>query len=320
MRFFSHRIAAFFTTLALAVTLTSCQKEMPKRLDGMYSSDTSQEGAQADSDTESGESADTDADAVKEYEEVAVPSFKAGNYVMDSSTGYEQMYYRGQSIVSRVSTTQTYTYAIKLSVKDNGSMTAVYTFQRIQTGYEGSETYTMDTNDKSGRNEDTAVYYDLIGQSFTVNVTSDYQLTVKGIDKIHQNYPDTAELVDEDNMREVASDLFYPIKGPLSVGSSWKLTQSGITNTYSVTKLNDKNILVNIEGGALDVPEPFTRDEITYTYQACNALKGSLVLTRDNRMVQEQSSYQSNSGEIQYNGTTYSFEETSSSLCTITKA
>ena len=298
--------------------LTACQKDMPKRLDGMYSSNTSQENAETGSnienDTESDESDNT---AAKET--IAVPSFKTGNYVMDSSTSYEQYYYQGTSIVSRVVTTQTYTYGIKLSVKDSGAMTAVYTFRRIQTSYEGSETYTMDTNDKSGRDEDTAVYYDLIGQSFTVNITSDYQLSAKGVDKIHQNYPDTAELIDDDNMLEVASDLFYQMEGPLSVGSSWKLNQSGIVNTYSVTKLNDKNLLVNIAGGKLDVPEPFTRDDITYTYQACNPLKGSLVIDRDNRMVQEQSSYQSNTGQIDYNGATYSFEETSSSLCTIIK-
>lgn len=326
MRFFIYRVSVALTALLICFgTLTACQKEMPKRLDGMYSSDTSSEGANTDSgaesDTENTEStASKDTDDTAGEEKIAVPPFKAGSYVMDSSTSYEQMYYQGKSIVSRVSTTQTYTYGIKLSVKDSGAMTAVYTFQRIQTGYEGSQSYTMDTDDKSGRDEDTAVYYDLIGQSFTVNITPDFALTVKGVDKIHKNYPDTAELIDDDNMREVASDLFYRIEGPLSVGSAWQLNQSGIVNTYSVTKLNDKNMLVNIAGGKLDVPAPFTREEITYTYQACNALKGSLVITRDNRMVQEQSSYQSNTGTIEYSGTTYSFEETSSSLCTITKA
>lgn len=321
---FALRLAAALTAFAFAAGLSACKKEMPKRLDGMYSSD----GAHASSDTQSDaddaentESEDTkDTEKNEQTEKIAAPKFKSGNYVMESSTSYDQIYYQGKSIFSRVAMSQTYTYNIKLSVKDNGSMTAVYTFKRVQTGYEGSETYTIDTNDKSGRDDDTAVYYDIIGQSFTVNVTSDFKLSVKGVDKIHKNYPDTVDLIDDDNMLEIAKDLFYNIDEPLSVGSSWKLTQSGVSNTYSVSKINDKNILVNIAGGALEVPEPFTSNEITYNYKACNALKGSLVINRDNRMIQEQSSYQSNSGEIEYSGTTYSFEETSSSLCEITKA
>ena len=297
--------------------LTACQKEMPTRLDGMYSSDVSQEETDSNiaNDTESDESDDTAA-----VEKIAVPPFTSGNYVMDSSTSYEQYFYQGSSIVSRILQTQTYTYHIRLSVKEDGDMTALYTFQRIQTSYEGSESYTMDTNDKSGRDEDTAMYYDLIGQSFTVNITPDFELSIKGVDQIHQDYPDTAELVNDSNLMEVASDLFYDIQGPLSVGSSWKLTQSSIGNTYRVTKVNNKNLLVNITGGKLAVPDPVTLDDITYTYQVCNPLKGSLVIDRGNRMVQEQSSYQNNTGQIDYNGATYSFEETSSSLCTITKA
>lgn len=322
---FAQRIAAAVTAVLCAISITACTKEMPKRLDGMYSSDGGgQTAGSTHDDAQSGEDTQfTDTSDIKDAdknEECAVPKFKSGNYVMESTTRYEQIYYQGKSIASHVATSQTYTYDIKLSVKDNGSIAAVYTFKRIQTGYEGSETYTMDTNDKSGRDEDTAVYYDIIGQSFTVNVTSGFKLSVKGIDKIHKNYPDTVDLIDDENMLEIAKDLFYNIEGPLTAGSSWKLNQSGIVNTYSVTKLNDKNIVVNIAGGALDVPDPFTREEITYTYEKCEALSGSLVINRSNRMIQEQSSYQGNSGEIEYNGATYSFEENSSSLCEIKKA
>lgn len=320
MRFFIYRLSVGLTALLICFgTLTACQKEMPKRLDGMYSSDISQEETETvsnpENDTENDESNDTAA-----AETFTVPTFKAGNYVMDSSTSYEQYYYQGANIVSRVVTTQTYTYHIRLSVKEDGSMTALYTFQRIQTGYESSESYTMDTNDKSGRDEDTAMYYDLIGQSFTVNITPDFELSITGVDKIHQDFPDTAELVNDSNLLEVASDLFYDIEAPLSVGSAWKLTQSSIGNTYRVTKVNNKNLLISITGDKLAIPDPVTMGDITYTYQACHPLKGSLVIDRSNRMIQEQSSYQNNTGQIDYNGAAYSFEETSSSLCTITNS
>ena len=318
---FALRFAAALTASAFAVCLSACKKEMPKRLDGMYSSDgaASDNALQSDAadagNTESGDEKDAE-----KNQTAAAPKFKSGDYVMTSSTTYEQILYNGKSISALYRTSQTYTYNIKLTVKDNGSIVAVYTFKRVQLGSEGSETYTMDTDDKSGRDDDTAVYYDIIGQSFTVDVTSDFKLSVKGVDKIHKNYPDTADLIDDENMLEIAKDLFYNINSPLSVSSSWKLKQSGISNTYSVTKINDKNILINIAGGALEVPEAFTSNEITYNYKVCNPLNGSLVINRDNRMIQEQSSYQNNTGEIEYNGATYSFEETSSSLCEITKA
>jgi hypothetical protein len=313
-------LAAFAWLMCLSCLLASvgCQKKMPGRLDGLYSSDTASDGISSlhTSDTEDGTSSPSDAEKTA----CPVPPFQAGSYDMESAAAYEHLLLSGSEIRARIAISQTYNYRIKLTVSKNGNMTAVYTFTRIRTGYEDSQTYTTDTADKKGRTEENAPYYDLIGQSFTVRVSKDYRLSISDVDKIHQKYPDTADIVTDENLLEVASDLFYPIEGELSVGSAWKRTQNGVTNTYTVSKIRDETVTVNIKGGKLTVPDPVTNNDITYTYRQCAPLSGSVVMDRHNRMIQEQSSYQSNTGDAAYNGAAYAFEEVSSSLCSIVKA
>ncbi len=318
---FKIKFVAVIAAMAYLMCLCACgEEEMPKRLDGMYSST----GSEIEVDepiTSSQPSQDVSSVVEADTTEYPVPSFKSGDYIMISTSKYEQYIYSGKNIASLIKTSQTYTYKIKLTVGKNGAIKAVYTFNRIQTSYEGSESEAMDTNDKSDNKGANTPYYDLIGQSFTVNISKDCKLTVSGIDKIHKKFPDTAEIIDDDNMLEIAADLFYNIKGKLKVGSSWKLKQSGITNDYKLSSVNKNSLIIDIIGGKLAVPEAFTTDDgFTYIYEECNSLKGTLVMNRSNRMIQEQSSYQDNSGAIEYGGATYDFVESISSVCNISKA
>lgn len=329
MRFF---ISAAAVALLCLLLLTGCQKEMPGRLDGQYpdalssavaSDEAAPDGASAEKDVSQGEEGEkpVSSAAEKEKKKTSAPKFRSGRYTMESSSVNEQYFYSGKSVISYTRMTQSYTYDIRLTVKGNGSMTAVYTFRRIRTGYETDEgAIATDTNQKNGRNEDNAVYYDLIGQSFTAHISKNYKITVKGIDAIHKKYPYTADVVTDDNMKEVASDLFYKIDGSLQQGSSWQLEQVGLKNTYTVSSIKEGNVYINIKGKQLEIPKPYSSDGIKYTYKKREPLSGSLVMALDNRMIQEQSSYQSNTGDAAYNGAAYAFEEVSSSLCSIVKA
>ena len=304
--------------------LSACGQEMPGRLDGKYpdaltsqtfsgASDSAAESADS-----SGQEEGNDTSSAEETKSYASPKFRSGSYTMESSGVNEQYIYSGKTVVSFTRMSQIYNYDIRLDVKKNGSMTAVYTFKRIRTGYETSEGSDLtDTKNKDGRNDDNAVYYDLIGQSFTVNITKDYKITVKGIDLIHKKYPYTADIVTEDNMKEVAADLFYKIGGSIRQGSSWKLKQVGITNTYTVGSVKNGSVYINIQGTQLEIPEPFTRNGVKYTYKKREPLSGSLVMDLKNRMIQEQSSYQENSGIMESGGSKYTFTESAASICLI---
>lgn len=319
IRSFTAKIIALIAAAACLICLCACgEDEMPKRLDGMYSSTTSDDTAIETSSQGEQETSSADQEVSTEY---TAPKFKSGNYVMESTTTQDQYIYSGKNVVAYVKLTQTYTYDIKLTVNKDSSMKAVYTFSRIQTSYEDSESETMDTNDASGNNDENKPYYDLIGQSFTVKVSKDYELSISGIDKINKKYPDTADIVGDDNMLEIAADLFYNIDSKLKIGTSWKMEQSGITNTYKVSSVTKNSFIIDIIGGKLEVPDSFTTDNgFTYNYSACEPLSGSLVMNQSNRMIQEQSSYQENNGTIEYSGTTYKFTESASSVCNISKA
>ena len=172
MRFF---ISAAAVALLCLLLLTGCQKEMPGRLDGQYpdalssavaSDEAAPDGASAEKDVSQGEEGEkpVSSAAEKEKKKTSAPKFRSGRYTMESSSVNEQYFYSGKSVISYTRMTQSYTYDIRLTVKGNGSMTAVYTFRRIRTGYETDEgAIATDTNQKNGRNEDNAVYYDLIG-------------------------------------------------------------------------------------------------------------------------------------------------------------
>ena len=329
-------IAAAAVAFICLLVLSGCQKKMPGRLDGKYpdsvSSSAAAEKETGDDSSSSGDFSETAASQTdgdqktitssseKTVKKYSAPKFKSGSYTMESSSVNEQFFYNGKSVISYTRMTQTYNYDIKLTVKSNGSMTALYTFKRIRTGYETNDgAIATDTNDKSGRNEDNAVYYDLIGQSFTANISKDYKITLKGIDAIHRKYPYTADVVTDENMKEVASDLFYKIDETLKQGSSWQLEQVGLTNTYTVSSIKDGNVYINIKGKQLDIPKPYTSDGIRYTYKKREPLSGSLVMALDNRMLQEQSSYQENSGVIESGDKKYTFTESAASICNIKK-
>ena len=327
MGFFGLSVAL---TALLVFCLTACQKEMPGRLDGKYSSDGTVSSEAQSSDTsvesddpvaESSQTADKEiASASSDEKKYTAPKFKSGSYTMESSSVSETYYYSGKSVISYTRVTQTYNYDIKLTVNKNGSIKAVYAFRRIRTGYETEEgSISTDTNDKSGRDEDNAVYYDLIGQSFTANISKDYKITIKGIDLIHKKFPYTADVVTDENMKEVVSDLFYSMSGSIRQGSSWQLNQVGLKNTYTVSSVKDGSVYINISGEKLALPEPFTSNGVTCTYKKREPLTGSLVMDLDNRMIQEQSSYQKNSGVIQSEDKKYTFTESAASICNIKK-
>ena len=328
MRFF---ISAAAVALLCLLLLTGCQKEMPGRLDGQYpdalssavaSDEAAPDGASAEKDVSQGEEGEkpVSSAAEKEKKKTSAPKFRSGRYTMESSSVNEQYFYSGKSVISYTRMTQSYAYDIRLTVKGNGSMTAVYTFRRIRTGYETDEgAIATDTNQKNGRNEDNAVYYDLIGQSFTAHISKNYKITVKGIDAIHKKFPYTADVVTDDNMKEVVSDLFYRMEDSVGQGSSWQLKQVGLTNTYTVSSIKDGNLYINIKGKQLDLPEPYTSDGVIYTYKKREPLSGSLVMAQDNRMLQEQSSYQENSGVIESGDKKYTFTESAASICNIKK-
>lgn len=301
----------------------SCQKKMPGRLDGKYPEASVSSAADEPVEDASGKenenntASSTTGSKSKQY---PAPQFRSGVYTMESSSVNEQYFYSGKSVISYTRITQTYDYTIALTVKNNGSMSAVYTFNRIRTGYDTDDgSISTDTKDKSGRSDDNAVYYDIIGQSFTVIVSQDYKITVKGIDAIHRKYPYTSDIVTEENMREVAADLFYRIDGTIKQGSSWQLEQVGLTNTYTVSSVKDGSVYVNIKGRKLYLPKPYTSNGIKYTYKKREPLSGSLVISLDNRMIQEQTSYQENSGVIESENNKYTFTESAASMCNIKK-
>ncbi len=306
--------AALLALVCCISMLASCgEDEMPSRLDGLYTAS----GEDTSGDGTSSATSSTKADDT----EYSTPAYVAGSYEMESTSKYEEYIYSDDTIVAYVQSGQTYNYSIDLTVNNDGSMKAVYTFTRVRSEYNGSESYDMDTDDADAADDDSRPYYDLVGQSFTVNVAYDYTLSISGVDEITSKYPDTADIITEDNLLEVAADLFYGIDDTLTVGSTWQLVQSGVTNTYEVSSFSSDNIVVDIIGGDLSVPDSFSTDSgFTYTYSECNSLTGSLLISLSNRMVQEQSSYQDNAGTIEYNGTTYDFTESASSLCNITQA
>lgn len=313
MKSFVRIIAAIMAAVMLTVFTACGKKEMPSRLDGMYSSaDETLTSSNNNQPTVQNEADD------KEY---SAPKFKSGTYTMKSSSIREQYAYSGKEIASAIKMSQIYTYQIKLTVNKNGSMKAVYTFKRIQTSYEGSTAEAIDTNDKSGKSNANSAYYDLIGKSFTVNISKDYRLAISGVNEITKKYPDTAFIINDDNMLEIASDLFYNIDDRLKIGSFWQLDQSGVENTYTLNSVNESNMMFDISGGKLSIPEPYaTEGGAVYSYEKCLPLKGSLVVSRSNRMIQEQSSYQENSGTISFNNKSFTFTDSVNSVCSVTKS
>lgn len=308
--------AAAFALLA-ALSLTACGQKMPERLDGKYPTGAEGVSSAAVSDAPSSQEEPPEDDGAV----WTSPKFRSGSYRMKSTTVGEQYYYSGKSLISYAKVTQTYEYDIRLTVRKNGSIKAAYTFRGILVESETQDgTSVIDTSDSSGRDNDTAVYYDLIGQSFTAEITAKYAITLSGIDAIHRKYPYTADVVNDSNMKEVVSDLFYPLSKELKPGSTWSLTQVGMTNTYRVSGEKEGRLYINITGEQPELPEPFTdSDGMIWTYTRRDALSGNLVMDLTDRMIQEQSSYQENAGRIDYSGSTYTFTESAASVCTITK-
>lgn len=316
------RAVLLTAALLCALPAAGCEKEMPGRLDGGLTSEqtavTSGTAGATGTTAPRGKAFDT-------------PRFAAGTYRMTASSVNETVFYQGQQIPFYEKTTQSYTYRITVTEEPDGAWKAQYTIERIMLRYDTKdETETVDTADtgksveerdeRDQRDEFTSVYFDLIGQSFTADISRNGTVSLSGLDKIHRNVPDSADVIREDNMREVVSDVFYPLPDKLHTGDTWQLTQSGIVNTYGVSSTNSQSVFVDIVGGELALPAPYTENEITYTYTSCDPLSGTLTVNRDNRMIQEQASYQELKGKAVSGQITLTFKRSTTSSAQISPA
>ena len=123
------------------------------------------------------------------------------------------------------STLSQYTYGLDISRKGNGLM-CVMSFDNIliSQNISGTTTVLLDTSTRDYLSADTEPYYDIIGLSFVVNIGADGSVTsIDGVDDLIAKYPNSAMLLDEENLLGVASSYFtlYPAFSPMALHGRW---------------------------------------------------------------------------------------------------
>lgn len=231
----------------------------------------------------------------------SAPSFFPGTYIMTNDTVNSQTYtdVNGKLVYSGSMLTR-YIYTLDISVDE--TITCRYTFKSIygSSTADGQSSVEVDTSDQSLRNDGNAVFYDLIGRSFTVTADKNADITgINGVDGILSEVSGADRLIDEELLYNMAEDLFYVMPDTLGYGTSWKRNQYGIENTYTVDRLSRGMLGVSIKGGSAGLPEPVRDDEgYTTTYLSVDNITGSLWLDQTDRAVQEISTAQKSRGTI----------------------
>ena len=250
------------------------------------------------------------------------PVFRTGRYKMVSTSINNSVYKDGVGTTLYSDGTMTrYTYILDITVSDAG-IVCRYTFSEIYgtSTEDGEESVVIDTTNSSLKDSTTQVFYDLIGRSFSASAGTNGVLSgVTGISDIVADVPDAATLISDDLMYSMASDLFYSMPSVFTTGTSWMLTQHGVTNTYSLSRMSRGSFGVSIIGSELTLPDPVTdADGYTTTFSSMLPLSGFLWLDQTDRAVQELTSYQRSEGMFANDeGYGAYFTLTATSSCTI---
>lgn len=254
----------------------------------------------------------------------AAPQFKSGVYEMVSTVINKEVYTDGTgATVYEASVMTRYTYRLDIAVGSDG-IDCKYTFKSVYgTTDLGSQTVVgVNTQDASLMSDDTKVYYDIIGKSFTSRANAQGELqSVSGIDEIIKQVPAAAAILGNELMQSLAADLFYAMPTSFEQGTSWQLVQYGITNTCTVQRIFGSNFGIDIKGGTITPAAPTTDSEgYTTTYTETQPLSGTIWMDMTDRAVQEMSSQQKTSGTLtDPEGYGVYFALTASTNCKITK-
>lgn len=250
------------------------------------------------------------------------PAFKPGSYSMvNSSTAVtEYVTPSGASYYSE-STVSRYSYGLEISKKGDG-LQCVMSFDNIYIAQtvSGETTVLLDTSTRDYLSADTEPYYDIIGLSFVVKLGSDGSVKgLEGVEKLLEQYPGSAALLDKENLLGVASSYFYSVPDTFADGTAWTLEQYGLENTYRLTSLARDRFGVTITGPE---QQPFsydTEDGLTVDYSEVSPLSGTLYIHKDNRALQEITSMQKSGGTINGEGVDITFTYDVTSLTTVTE-
>lgn len=231
----------------------------------------------------------------------AAPVFRDGRYSMvNTSTTVTEYLSDAGAVYYSESTVSRYTYGLDISRKGDG-IECVISFDNIYIAQtvSGATTVLLDTTTRDYLSASSEPYYDIIGLSFRVTVGADGAVSgIEGVDELIAEYPNSAVLLDEENLLGVAQSFFYPMPDTFADGTSWVLDQYGLANTYRVTSLARDRFGITIAGPA---QQPFaydTADGLTLNYTEVSALTGTLHMDMNNRALQEITSMQKSSGVI----------------------
>ncbi len=250
------------------------------------------------------------------------PQFKPGRYSMvnASTTLTEYITDAGVPYYSE-STLSQYSYNLDISSKGDG-FKCVMSFDNIliSQNVSGTTTVLLDTSTRDYLSADTEPYYDIIDLSFVVNIGADGAVTgIEGVDDLIAEYPNSAMLLDEENLLGVASSYFYSIPDTFTDGTAWTLNQYDLVNTYTLTSLARDRFGVTINGPE---QQPFsynTDDGLSVSYSKVSPLSGTLYMNKDNRALQEITSMQKSSGSITGPDVNILFNYNVTSLTTVTE-
>ncbi len=251
------------------------------------------------------------------------PKFLPGKYSMvnASSTLTEYVNEAGTPYYAE-STLSQYTYGLDIS-ESGGGFKCVMSFDNILISQtiSGTTTVLLDTSIRDYLSADTEPYYDLIGLSFTVNIGADGSVTdVQGVEQLVAQYPNSAMLLDKENLRGVASSFFYPIPGTFTDGTSWVMEQYDLSNVYRVTSLARDRFGISINGPKQQPFSYSTEDGLTLDYSDVSPLTGTLYMDIFNRALQEITSMQKSSGTITGEGVDILFNYNVTSITTVTES
>lgn len=250
------------------------------------------------------------------------PQFKPGKYSMENtSTTVTEYVTESGAVHYSESTVSKYTYGLDISAAGDG-LKCVMSFDGIlitQT-IAGESMVLLDTSTRDYLSASTEPYYDIIGQSFVVKIGADGSVTgIEGVEDIIADYPNSAMLLDKENLMGVASSYFYAIPATFADGTSWTLNQYDLVNTYQLTSLARDRFGVTITGPE---QQPFsynTEDGLTLNYSKVSPLSGTLYVNMENRALQEITSMQKSSGTITGEGVDIIFNYNVTSLTAVTE-
>ncbi len=231
---------------------------------------------------------------ISSLEEISAPEIGSGEYTMLCTFLQNSRYADEGGVVMDTEWDMKSWYDFTAEKTEDGLRIKFTIARRSYTYSEsGKETVIYDTADESTKYDDSEIFFDIIGHSFTVDFDKDYKIkSVGGTKKLYSEVEGASTLLGESEIRAIAEELLLSLPETVTKDTVISHSQTVDRETdmemnYGVSKISESIISFKMTPvSKYGLPEAETGEDYSIEYTGAEEYTGTLDIMSSDRLLQ----------------------------------